>query len=157
LGSLLVDRYGVGTMLPTPLTRPRLVGAALAVAAVVWAVSDRLGGDIPWWMLALPFVAGMITSWPAAANAQLRVHARSVLSATFVSYSAGTRVRAMDSAIRIGAVRFPQSMPSVPCLYSGGLLGIVLIGGSTAFVPVTGVRVYGLATTAGQRSVAVLL
>ncbi|HLU63290.1 MAG TPA: DMT family transporter [Protaetiibacter sp.] len=157
LGSLLVDRYGVGTMLPTPLTPPRLVGAALAVAAVVWAVSDRLNGDIPWWMLALPFVAGMFTSWQAAANAQLRVHARSVLSATFVSFLAGTLVLAIASAIRIGAVGFPQSLPSEPWLYSGGLLGIVFIAGSTAIVPVTGVLVYGLATIAGQLLVAVLL
>lgn len=157
LGSLLVDRYGVGTMVSTPLTPPRLAGAALAVAAVAWAVSDRLGGDILWWMLALPFVAGILTSWQAAANAQLRHHARSVLSATFVSFVAGTLVLALASAIRIALVGAPQSLPTDAWLYSGGLLGIVFIAGGAAIVPVTGVLIYGLATIAGQLTVAVLL
>lgn len=157
LGSLLVDRYGVGTMIPTPLTPPRLIGASLAVAAVVWAVSDRLGGDVPWWMLVMPFVAGVATSWQAAANAQLRFHARSVLTATFVSFTAGTLVLALAVTIDLIATGMPESFPTEPWLYSGGLLGIVFVAGGAAIVPVTGVLVYGLATIAGQLSVAVLL
>jgi transporter family-2 protein len=157
LGSLFVDRYGVGTMLPTPLTPPRLIGAALAVTAVAWAVSDRLGGDIPWWMLTLPFVAGALTSWQAAANAQLRVHARSVLSATFVSFVAGTLVLGIATAVDLGISGLPQTFPTELWLYSGGLLGIVFIAGGTAIVPIIGVLLYGLATIAGQLTVAVLL
>ncbi|WP_224763599.1 DMT family transporter [Salinibacterium sp. ZJ70] len=157
IGSLLVDRRGLGTMAPTALTPPRVAGAALAVVAVGWAVSDRLGGGIPWWMLVLPFVAGIGTSWQAAANAQLRFHARSVLSATFVSFTAGTAVLAIAAAVDLALAGPPQTLPAEPWLYTGGLLGIVFVAGGAAIVPITGVLVYGLATIAGQLTAAVLL
>lgn len=157
IGSLLVDRYGVGTMTPTPLTPTRLVGAGLAIIAVAWAVSDRLGGDIPWWMLLLPFVAGIATSWQAAANAQLRFHASSVLTATFVSFTAGTLVLAIAAGVDLLLNGAPTRLPQEPWLYTGGLLGIVFVAGGAAIVPITGVLVYGLATIAGQLSVAVVL
>lgn len=157
IGSLLVDRRGLGTMLPTALTPPRLIGAALAVCAVGWAVSDRLGGDIPSWILLMPFLAGIGTSWQAAANGQLRFHSASVLAATTVSFTAGTIVLLVAGAVDVALVGLPASIPVEPWLYTGGLLGIVFVAGGAAIVPITGVLVYGLATIAGQLSAAVLL
>ncbi len=157
VGSLIVDRRGLGTMPPKALTAPRLAGALLAVAAVVWAVSGRLAGDVPWWLLVLPFVAGIATSWQQAANGQLRGAAGSVLSATFVSFLAGTLVLAIAAAVDVAIVGSPAAFPTAPWLYSGGLLGIIFIAGAAAIVPLVGVLLYTLAAIAGQLTVAVLL
>ncbi len=157
IGSLLVDRRGVGTMPAKPLTAPRLVGALLAIAAVGWAVSDRLAGDVPWWMLVLPLVAGAGTAWQQAVNGQLRGQSGSVLSATFVSFLAGTAALALAAVVDLALAGPPAAFPTSPWLYTGGLVGIVFVAGAAAIVPLTGVLLFGLATIAGQLTVAVLL
>jgi transporter family-2 protein len=157
VGSLIVDRRGVGTMPSKALTLPRMLGALLAVAAVAWAVSDRLQGGVPWWMLVLPFLAGGGTAWQQAVNGQLRGASGSVLSATFVSFLAGTVVLAIASGIELAVTGTRIVLPSAPWLYTGGLIGIVFIASAAAIVPLTGVLLFGLATITGQLSVAVLL
>lgn len=157
IGSLLIDRVGVGTMAPKPFTVQRVVGAALAIGAVAWAVSDRLHGDVPWWMLALPLLAGIGTGWQQAVNGQVREHSGSVLTASFVSFLGGTAVLAVAAAVHIAIVGAPEPLPANPWLYTGGLLGVVFIAGSAALVRTTGVLLFGLATIAGQLSSAVLI
>jgi transporter family-2 protein len=157
VGSLLIDRRGIGTMPPKPLTIPRLLGTLLAIGAVIWAVSDRVRGDAPWWLLLLPLVAGAGTSWQQAVNGQLRQQARSVLAATFVSFLAGTIVLVVAATIDIAVVGAFPRLPADPVLYLGGLIGIVFIAGGAAIVPLTGVLLFGLATIAGQLAAAVLL
>jgi transporter family-2 protein len=157
IGSLLIDRVGVGTMAPKPFTAQRVAGAILAIAAVGWAVSDRLHGDVPWWMLVLPFLAGIGTGWQQAVNGQVREHSGSVLTASFISFLGGTVVLAIAAAVHIAAVGAPEPLPTNPWLYTGGLLGVVFIAGSAALVRTTGVLLFGLATIAGQLSSAVLL
>ncbi|RQP13051.1 MAG: DMT family transporter [Microbacteriaceae bacterium] len=157
VGSLLLDRRGLGTMAPKPLTSARLVGALLAVVAVVWGVSGRLSGDAPWWLLVLPFVAGIATTWQQAANGQLRGAAGSALSATFVSFVAGTLALAVAAVVDLAISGPPASFSAGPWLYTGGLLGIVFIAGAAVIVPLVGVLLYTLATIAGQLVVAVFL
>lgn len=157
VGSLLIDRRGIGAMVPKPLTLPRVLGAVLAVAAVIWAVSDRVRGDAPWWLLLLPLVAGTGMSWQQAVNGQLRQRAGSVLAATFVSFLAGTIVLAVAAGIDIAVVGASPALPSDPVLYLGGVIGIAFIAGGAAIVPLTGVLLFGLATIAGQLTAAVLL
>lgn len=157
VGSLLIDRRGIGAMAPKPLTVPRLLGAVLAVGAVIWAVSDRVRGDAPWWLLLLPLVAGAGMSWQQAVNGQLRQRARSVLAATFVSFLAGTIVLVIAAIIDIAVVGELPTLPGDPMLYLGGVIGIVFVAGGAAIVPLTGVLLFGLATIAGQLTAAVLL
>ncbi|MFT4030437.1 MAG: DMT family transporter [Protaetiibacter sp.] len=157
VGSLLIDRRGVGTMPATALTLPRVAGALLAVGAVIWAVSDRLRSDAPWWLLLLPLVAGAGVSWQQAVNGQLRQRAGSVLAATFVSFLAGTIVLAVAAAIDVVIVGAPPRPPADPVLYLGGIVGIVFVAGAAAIVPFSGVLLFGLATIAGQLAAAVLL
>lgn len=157
VGSLVMDRRGVGTMPAKGLTLPRMLGALLAVGAVAWAVSDRLQTGVPWWMLVLPFLAGAGTAWQQAVNGQLRGASGSVLSASFVSFLAGTVVLAVASAIELAITGTRIVLPTEPWLYSGGVIGIVFIAAAAAIVPLTGVLLFGLATIVGQLSVAVLL
>lgn len=157
LGSLLLDRRGVGTMPAKALTGPRMLGALLAVGAVAWAVSDRLQTGVPWWMLVLPFVAGAGAAWQQAVNGQLRGASGSVLSASFVSFLTGTAVLAIASGVDLAATGTRIVLPAEPWLYTGGLLGIAFIASAAAIVPLTGVLLFGLATIVGQLGVAVLL
>lgn len=157
IGSLLIDRVGVGTMAPKPFTVQRVAGSLLAIAAVGWAVSDRLQGDVPWWMLVLPLLAGIGTGWQQAVNGQVREFSGSVLTASFVSFLGGTLALAIASGVHIAVAGAPEPLPSNPWLYTGGLLGVVFIAGSAALVRTTGVLLFGLATIAGQLTSAVLL
>ena len=157
IGSLLVDRRGVGTMSAQGLSLPRVAGALLAFAAVGWAVSDRIQGDVPWWMLVIPFLAGGITAWQQAVNGQLRQHAGSALSATFVSFLVGTVVLALVTIVRLAVSGAPDPLPGEPWLYAGGLLGVTFVALSTVIVPITGVLVFILATIAGQLAAALVI
>lgn len=157
IGSLLIDRIGVGTMAPKPFTAQRVAGAVLAICAVGWAVSDRLHGDVPWWMLVLPLLAGIGTGWQQAVNGQVREFSGSVLTASFVSFLGGTVALAVAAGVHIAIVGAPEPLPTNPWLYVGGLLGVVFIAGSAALVRTTGVLLFGLATIAGQLTSAVLL
>lgn len=157
IGSLLIDRVGVGTMAPKPFTVQRVVGALLAIGAVGWAVSDRLQGDVPWWMLLLPLLAGIGTGWQQAVNGQVREFSGSVLTASFVSFLGGTIALAIAAGAHIAVAGAPEPLPTNPWLYTGGLLGVVFIAGSAALVRTTGVLLFGLATIAGQLTSAVLL
>lgn len=157
LGSLLIDRIGVGTMAPKPFTAQRLAGALLAILAVAWAVSDRLHGEVPWWMLVLPLAAGIGTGWQQAVNGQVREFSGSVLTASLVSFLGGTLALAIATGVHIAIVGAPEPLPANPWLYTGGLLGVVFIAGSAALVRTTGVLLFGLAVIAGQLSSAVLL
>ncbi len=157
VGSLLIDRRGLGTMAPKPLSRWRVLGALLAVGAVLWAVSDRLHGDTPWWLLLLPLVAGLGAAWQQGANGQLRQESGSVLAATFVSFLSGTVVLAVASAVDVALRGAPAGFPADLVLYTGGALGIVFIASGAAIVPLTGVLIFGLATIAGQLAASVLL
>ncbi len=157
VGSLVLDRRGVGTMPATPLTAPRMLGALLAVGAVAWAVSDRVQTGVPWWLLVLPFVAGVGAAWQQAVNGQLRGASGSVLSASFVSFFAGTVVLVIASGIELAITRTRILLPAEPWLYVGGLIGVAFIASAAAIVPLTGVLLFGLATIVGQLGAAVLL
>ncbi|AYF97411.1 DMT family transporter [Protaetiibacter intestinalis] len=157
VGSLLIDRRGIGTMPAKALTAPRLLGAVLAIGAVVWAVSDRVRGDAPWWLLLLPLVAGVGVSWQQAVNGQLRQRAESVLAATLVSFLAGTIVLAVAGVVDLAVIGAWPVLPADPALYLGGAIGVVFVAAGAAIVPLTGVLLFGLATIAGQLTAAVLL
>lgn len=157
VGSLLLDRRGIGTMPPRPLTVPRVAGSLLAIVAVCWAVSDRLQGDVSWGLLVLPVLAGVATGWQQAVNGQVREHAGSVLTASIVSFTGGAIALAIATTVHIALAGPPQPFPTDPWLYTGGLLGIVFIAGSAALVRATGVLLFGLASIAGQLVMAIVL
>lgn len=150
LSGLLLDRRGLGTMAPKPLTATRVAGSALALVAVGWAVSAQLQGDIPLWMIVMPFLAGLGIGWQQAVNGQVRGIAGSALTATFVNFVVGTTVLVVAFAVHALAVGVPDGLPQNPWLYTGGLIGVVFIAGAAVAVRITGVLLLGLGTIAGQ-------
>ena len=158
VSSLAVDRLGAGPAGPQPLTASRVLGAALAVVAVVIAVADRLGGGSALGLAVIPALAGMGTAWQQAVNGRVQATAGSALTATFVNFAVGTSVLAVALAVDFAVRGLPAgTLPAQPWLYLGGPLGMVFIGIAAAVVRRTGVLLLGLSMISGQLIGALLL
>lgn len=150
LSGLVIDRRGLGTMAPKSLTVTRVLGSALTLVAVAIAVSAQITGDIPVWMLVMPFLAGIGIGWQQAVNGQVGVRSDSALTATFINFVVGFAVLAVAAVIHGSIAGWPTSAPSEWWLYLGGPIGVVFIAGAAIAVRILGVLLLGLATIAGQ-------
>lgn len=150
ISGLAIDRRGIGATPPAAITVTRLVGSALALVAVGWAVSAQLVSDIPAWMLVLPFAAGLGVGGQQAVNGQVRIIAGSAMTATFLNFLAGTTVLLAAFAVHEALVGWPHRFPTNPWLYTGGLIGTLFIAGAVIVVRTTGVLLLGLGSIAGQ-------
>jgi len=156
VSSLLIDRAGIGTMTPRPVTAGRVVGALIAVLAVVLAASPELRSDLPFWVLLAPFLAGLGLGWQGAVNGQVRSIADSAFTATFGNFLVGTIVLLVAAVIHTAIVGWPGRFPPTPWLYLGGAIGIVFIATQAILVRTTGVLLLGLAVLSGQLITAVV-
>ncbi|MGW0226829.1 DMT family transporter [Actinopolymorpha singaporensis] len=69
--SLVVDRLGLGPGGRQPVTTRRMVGAVLALGAVVLTVSHQLGTPSTAALAILPALAGVGTAWQQAVNGRV--------------------------------------------------------------------------------------
>lgn len=149
--SLLVDRAGIGPAGRHPVTTARLIGAALAVLAVLLAVGNRLGDPGGLVLAVLPLLGGLTVAWQQAVNGRVNVATGSALTATLVNFGAGTAALLVAFAVTAAVRGWPTGEPPTePWLYLGGPIGIVFIAVAAVVVRFTGVLVLGLATIAGQ-------
>ncbi|UNK71791.1 DMT family transporter [Microbacterium sp. H1-D42] len=150
LHGLLLDRIGFGPSGVVAVTTGRVIGGLLALVAV--AIS--LGGDVlasaPVWLLVLPFLAGAGIAWQSGANGRLARATASPITATLMSFIAGTTVLIIAAGISVAVKGMPQALPTEPWLYIGGLLGFVYILLGAWLVPHTGVLLLGLGSVLGQ-------
>jgi transporter family-2 protein len=156
ISSALVDRSGLGTMAPKPITWPRLVGAVLTVLGVALAVSGQLRTDAPLWALLAPVVIGLTVGVQQAINGQVREVSGSALTATFVNFVTGTVLLVVILLIHLPFATLPSAadFAGPPWVYLGGLVGIVFIGTQAVVVRITGVLLMALAVLAGQLATA---
>jgi len=157
LSGLAIDRRGLGTMRPKALTLTRVVGSLLTLIAVGVAVSAQVTGDIPIWMLVMPFIAGIGIGWQQAVNGQVRVHSGSALTATFINFVVGFTVLVIAALVHAGIQGWPSALPETWWLYLGGPIGVIFIAGAAIVVRTTGVLLLGLGTIAGQLVTSLLL
>jgi transporter family-2 protein len=157
VSALLIDRRGIGVARPQPPTVFRIMGAALALVAVAWALSAQVVASVPLWMLVLPVIAGAAGAWQQAVNGQIRVAADSALTATWVNFAVGVPLLAIATAISVLASGWPHAFPTNPVLYLGGVIGLTFIAGAAIIVRTTGVLVLGLAIICGQLVMSVVL
>lgn len=157
VGGLLVDRVGVGSMQPRPLVWTRVIGSLVMLVAAVVAASGGFGGGVPWWLVALPLLAGLGTSFQSGINGQVR-EVGSMGAATLGNFVIGTAVLAVIFAVSAVASGTPlQPPPDEPWLYLGGLIGVTFIGLNAVLVRRIGVLVLNLCLIAGQLTTSVLL
>lgn len=164
VSGMFVDRAGLGPGRAQAITVPRVLGAVLALAAVVLAVSDRLGAPSAVWLAALPALAGVGIAWQQAVNGRVGAAARGgghplagMLPAALVNFTVGTTTLLLVAAVEVAIRGWPEPLPAEWWLYLGGPLGVLFISAAAAIVPVTGVLLLGLGTVAGQLVGAVLL
>lgn len=150
LSGMLVDRRGLGTMKPKPVTVFRVVGAALAVVAVAFSVSPQVQGGVPAWILILPLAAGLALGWQQAVNGQIREISNSPLTATFFNFLVGATALGVVLLVHSLITGPPDRLSTNPLLYVGGAIGIVFIAGYAITVRYTGVLLLGLGAIAGQ-------
>lgn len=154
---LVVDRLGLGPAGPQRVTPNRLVGAVLAVGAVLVAVSAQLGGSQAGWLVILPALAGVGLGWQAAVNGRVKQTAGSAVTAAALNFAVGTSALGLAFVLELLVRGLPGPLPSEPWLYLGGFLGVFVIGGSVALVRHTGVLLLSLGMISGQLMGAVLL
>lgn len=157
IAGILIDRIGLVGHAKRPLTARRVCGAALALVAVAWAVSPQLRGDIPVWLLVLPFIAGIGIAWQIGVNGAVRGIADSTLTATFVNSATSTVALVAVMLVHACIAGWPQQAPTDPWLYIGGAIGCVLVAVEAALMRITGVLLLALGTIAGQLVTSLLL
>lgn len=157
LHGLVLDRIGFGPAGVVAITPGRVLGGALALAAVGISLSGDVLATAPLWMLLLPFTAGVGIAWQAATNGRLSQRVRSPLAATFMSFIAGTIALLVAAGISIAVRGAPDAPPTEPWLYLGGFLGAAYILLGAFIVAQTGVLLMGLGSVLGQLATSVII
>ena len=159
--SIVVDRLGLGPAGRQAVTPTRVVSAILAVAAVIIAVSDRLGGGVEGSSLAVAaaLVAGLAIAVQQAINGRVGAAARNAWTAAWVNFSLGTVMLGTALGLAWGLTDFdPGALPAGPWwLYVGGTIGVLFIAAAAWVVQRLGVLLFALLTITGQLTGALLL
>lgn len=174
--SLVVDRLGLGPGGRQPVTTRRMVGAVLALGAVVLTVAHQLGTPSTAVLAILPALAGVGTAWQQAVNGRVARAAAgppadadvpraapgpkptgtngnallAALVAALTNFGVGTTALLVAAAVDVGLRGMPAAWPTNPLLYVGGLFGIAFISLAAYVVKITGVLLLGLTSVAGQ-------
>jgi transporter family-2 protein len=154
VSSLVVDRLGFGPAGPQDFTTLRIVGAAVALAAVVLAVSDQLAHPNGLLLATLPALGGVATAVQQAINGRVAHTAADgpygAVAAGVINFGVGVSALLVVFVVDLAARGLPNHLPSNPWLYIGGACGVIFISSAAAVVRVVGVFVLGLGTIAGQ-------
>ncbi|WAC66543.1 DMT family transporter [Agrococcus sp. SL85] len=159
ISSLAVDRMGLGGLAPKRITAPRLLGAAMALGAVLLAVAGQGGGEGTGasWLLVLPFVAGLLQSLQQAMGGVVQRSSGSALAQATSNFLLGTLALGLVVLVQALAGVEAQPLPANPILYIGGALGVAFIATASVAVHHLGVLTLGLATICGQVLASLLL
>lgn len=157
LHGLVLDRAGFGPSGVVAVTPGRVIGGALALAAVGISLAGDVLRDAPLWLLVLPFLAGAGIAWQAGANGRLSRAVASPMTATLMSFTAGTLVLLVAAAVSVGVRGVPAALPAEPWLYVGGVLGFAYILLGAFLVAHTGVLLMGLGSVLGQLSASIVI
>lgn len=169
-GGMGVDRLGLTPAGVQRIGPRRLLGAVLALAAVLVVVWPQLGGALGgsgggadgWtgaagavgavWLLmaAIPLVAGFGTSVQQVFNGRQSAAYGSPIPVTLINFVAGTALLGVVYLVKSLAVGFSGPLPVVWWMYVGGPLGCVFIGVSALLVPRIGAFLTTLGLVAGQ-------
>jgi len=162
VSSLLVDRLGLGPAGRRDVTPRRLMGAIVAVVAVVVSVGNRwASGEVPQsqgWALLLAVAAGAGLAIQAAANGQVARSAGSPMAGAGVNFIGGVIILGVLvlATPQPQAERFLGSQLTSWWLYSGAFFGLLIVINGAWAVRHLGVLLLTLLSVAGQLSGAVL-
>lgn len=151
--SLAVDRLGVGPQGVIHPTLNRVFAAALAIAAVVVAVSHRIqGGEIPSLAVIAALIVGAAVSFQHSFNGHVTAHAGSPVTAAVINFIVGTTLLwlFLGSNIALGNLQW-QPLPAGPIyLYFGGIFGLLFIITASRVIKVLGSLRFAMGSVTGQ-------
>lgn len=154
LSGLLADRIGFGPAGRRPVTAARVIGAALTLVSVAWAVSPRFGhragGAGLVLLVLLPFIGGLLQSFQQAMNGTMTVAYRSPLAATVQNFGIGTAALLLVWAVKLALFGAGLPLPPQWWFYIAGPLGALFIASVAVLVRILGVLLMGLGVVAGQ-------
>ncbi|ONI85795.1 hypothetical protein ALI144C_11785 [Actinosynnema sp. ALI-1.44] len=150
VSGLFVDRAGLGPGGPQPITRWRVLGAALAVGAVTLAVQEQFVRPQSVALFVLPAIAGFGMAWQSAVNGQVKDAAGNPVVAATVNFAAASTTLLIFAVGDVILRGWPVEFPGEWWLYAGGAFGIVVVGISAAAVRAVGVLVLSLCLVSGQ-------
>ena len=151
--SLLVDHWGLGPAGVQPITRARLLSAAIAIVAVTIAVWQRLEGDsVPWLPVIFSVSAGLLFSVQQAVNGRVARATSQPLAATFTNFMFGCIVLGAVFGLGLALLGkdFTGLLNAPWWAYFGGLIGIAFITIGAFTVPIVGVLVFAVLSILGQ-------
>lgn len=160
LNSLIVDHYGLGPIGRQHITVRRVLSAVIAIAAVVVAVSSRLGGgDARYYAIFLALFAGAAVAVQQALNGRTSVAAQQPFAATWVAFLVGTLTLILAAGFGVAFLDADIQMPTAGpwWMFLGGAMGVTFIVTASWGVPRLGVLVFGLVSIAGQLSAGLAL
>ncbi|QSB06633.1 DMT family transporter [Natronoglycomyces albus] len=158
IGGLCTDAIGLspaGKMRPT---RARLLGSALAIAAIAIAQSHAGDAGIAWALIALAFAAGAGGAVQASFNGHVNLISGNVLATGFINFLFGTGVLLIVAApIAVHANWGDLTYPSAWWMYLGGVCGAAIVICATVAVRHIGALGLALGALTGQLAGAILL
>lgn len=149
IGGLVIDRVGLGPSGRIDASLSRLIGTGLAIMGVIVSVAGGMSGSMV--LLAIvPVLIGAAMSMQSMMNGLLRAAAGSALTATFVSFLAGMSLLVVIGAVSVVINGWPQSWPTEPWYYTGGVIGTIFVALGAILVRPLGVLLLSMSTVAGQ-------
>jgi transporter family-2 protein len=157
-GSLVVDGVGLAPGGQRPITAQRLLGAVLAVVALLIATAGQVHGNFSPALVVAITVAGFLVAGQQAVNGQLAVVTGEARIAAAASFLGGTLLLAVLTGVFAALGRLHNlHWPGEFWLYLGGIGGAIYILLGAAMVARLGVLALTLASVAGQLLGSVLL
>lgn len=148
IGGLVVDHTGLGPAGRRAITRPRLLGAALAVGAVgVGALGA--GGALHVDLLAIMVGVGALVACQQAAIGHVGRATGEPSAAAVANFSFGLAATAAVALVATGGVP-PGGWSAPPVYWFGGLFGVLSAFATARVIPIIGVLRFVLAFIAGQ-------
>lgn len=162
IGSLFVDRLGMGPRGVQPITVRRVFAALLAIVGVMVAVSGQAGtGSFQLWAVVFVFIAGLLIAIQQALNGRVAESAGSAWIAGLCNFIAGWAALSIALVVselfRHRSIPLPPSPLEEPVLWLGGFIGLAFIVVAAIVVRVVGVLVFALLSITGQLACALLL
>lgn len=131
VAGLLVDRLGLASGEPRPLTSRRVQAAVLAVIAVVLSQLGRPVGEVAPALVAFVALAGAASALQAACNGRIATGVGDPFAPTTVNVVVGfvalTAMVAVSRSMSVGGAIDVARWPTEPWLYGGGFLGVGIV------------------------------
>lgn len=148
-GGLVMDRLGLGPGGRILATPTRLIGAALAIVAVVVTVVGSFDPGLVLLVL-VPVAVGVGVSAQSMVNGLVRSAAQSAMTATFMNFVVGTVLLVAAATVSVIVGGWPTQWPSEFWLYCGGFIGVIFIAVAAILVRRAGVLLLSMSNVAGQ-------